>query len=72
MDVSIIEAGDKRFTLTVDELAMPSEEIEVIIGADPDKLPSPHRHQFRPGSAAVHGQNIGIMENKVCCWYIQI
>ena len=72
MDVSIIEAGDKRFTLTIDELATPSEEIEVAISADPDYFPISGCDQLGPGPAAVHGQNIGIMEHKVCCLRTQL
>jgi hypothetical protein len=72
VDMGIVEAGDNRFTFTVNEPTAPFEEGKIIVGSNPDNIPSPRRHQLRPGPAAVHGQHICVIEHEVCCFYAQI
>jgi hypothetical protein len=70
--MSIVEAGDDRFALTVDELTASFEEDAVVVGADPDYFTIFDCHQLRPGPAAVHSQHISVIENQVCCFCAQI
>jgi hypothetical protein len=67
MYMSIVEAGDDCFAFTVYELGTPLKEVEVTVGANPDYLPTPHRHQLRTRPLRIHRQDVGIIEDKVCC-----
>ena len=67
MYMSIVEARDDCFAFTVYELGTPLEEVEVAVGANPDYLPTPHRHQLRTRPLRIHRQDIGIIKDKVCC-----
>lgn len=67
MGMSIVEAGDNRFALTVDQLLAPFEEVEVGIGADPDYFPGFRCYQLRPGPLGINGQYVAIIEDEVCC-----
>jgi hypothetical protein len=64
--MSIVEAGDDRFALTVDELTASFEAVAVIVAADPDYFTVFDCHQLRPGPATVHGQHISVIEDRVC------
>jgi len=53
MGVGVVEAGDNRFALAVDELFLSSEEVEVGIGANPDYFPSFRCCQLRRGPMGI-------------------
>ena len=67
MGVGVVEAGDNRFALAVDELFLSSEEVEVGIGANPNYFPSFRCRQLRRGPMGITRQYVGIIEDKVCC-----
>jgi hypothetical protein len=64
MDMGIVEARNDRSAFAVEAFAC--KQLEVSIPAYPDYLVAFHSHQLSPGPATVHGQHIGIIENKVC------
>ena len=64
--MSIVKAGDNRFALTVDELFLSFEEVDVGIGANPNYFPGFRCHQLCPGPLGINRQYVGVIEDKAC------